>query len=135
MVRATKRSPMGTRLRDDFVEHNELNIEFTNILLDDGTVDHWLEDKDYLLHGSHKEGFSYATAEAMAKGIRPIIHRFYGADDLWPGMTWNGIDEAVEMITDGDYDSDSYRQYLIQHRYTLPQMMEDIDKIIKKEKL
>jgi glycosyltransferase involved in cell wall biosynthesis len=115
---------------DDFVEHHKLNIEFTNILNDGRSVDDFLEDKDYLLHASHKEAFSYATAEAMAKGIRPILHRFYGADNLWPGITWDSLDDAVDMITDGTYDSASYRQYLIDHGYTLPQMMEAIDKVI-----
>lgn len=120
---------------DDFVEHHKLPIEFTNVLQDDVTVDQFLEDKDYLLHASHKEGFSYATAEAMAKGIRPVVHRFFGADDIWSGITWDHIDEAVDMITDGEYDSASYRQYLIDHGYTLPQMMAKIDKIINKEKV
>lgn len=118
---------------DEFVEHHNLNIEFTNILQDDVTVDQFLEGKNYLLHGSIKEGFSYATAEAMAKGIKPVIHRFFGADDLWPGMTWNTIDEAIAMITDGRYDSPSYRQYLIDHHYIVPDMMEAFDKIIKGE--
>lgn len=113
--------------RDEFVEHHDLNIEFVNIV---DSVDEFLEDKNYLLHASHKEGFSAATAEAMAKGIKPVLHRFYGADDLWPGMTWDSIDQAVEMITKGTYNSAAYRQYLIDHRYNLPLMMEDIDKII-----
>lgn len=120
---------------DEFIEHHGLNIEFTNILLDGITVDDFLEGKNYLLHGSIKEGFSYATAEAMAKGIKPVIHRFFGADDLWPGMTWDSIDQAIEMLTNDEYDSSSYRQYLIDHRYILPLMMEDLDKIIKGEKL
>lgn len=118
---------------DEFIEHHNLNIEFTNILQDGATVDEFLEGKNYLLHGSHKEGFSYATAEAMAKGIKPVVHRFYGADDLWPGMTWDSIDQAIEMITEDWYDSAAYRQYLTDHRYTLPLMMEDIDKVINKE--
>lgn len=117
---------------DDFVEHHQLNIEFTNILLDDVTVDEFLEDKNFLLHASIKEGFSYATAEAMAKGIKPVLHRFYGADDLWPGMTWDSIDEAVDSIVNSgpEYNSQAYRQYLIDHGYTLPQMMEKIEEVI-----
>lgn len=119
---------------DEFVEHHKLNIEFTNILNDGSTVDDFLEGKNFLLHGSIKEGFSYATAEAMAKGIKPVIHRFYGADAIWGDMTWDTIDEAVDMITDGTYDSQSYRKYLIDHRLTLPQMMESFDSIIKGDK-
>ena len=116
--------------RDEFVEHHGLNIEFVNHV---ESVDEFLEDKDYLLSGSHKEAFGYNIAEAMAKGIRPIVHRFYGADDLWPGMTWSGIDEAIDMITDGTYDSASYRQYLVDHNYTLDSMMESFNKVIKGE--
>ena len=98
-------------------------------------IDEFLEGKNYLLHASHKEAFSAATAEAMAKGIKPVPHRFFGADDIWPGLTWDSIDQAIEMITNDTYDSQSYRQYLIDHRYTLPQMMESIDLIINnKEK-
>lgn len=119
---------------EDFIRHNNLNFEFTEWIEGDNAVDEFLEDKDYLLHASHKEAFSYATAEAMAKGIRPIVHRFYGADDLWPGLTWNGIDEAVDMITDGEYDSQSYRDYLHTQGYCLPLMMARINKVIRGEK-
>lgn len=130
---------------DEFVEHHQLNIEFTNILQDGVTVDEFLEGKNYLLHGSIKEGFCYAIAEAMAKGIKPVPHRFFGADDIWPGLTWDSIDEAVDMIAGKpddidsyvrdytEYDSASYRQYLIDHGYDLPSMMARIDKVIKGE--
>lgn len=118
---------------DDFVEHHQLPIEFTNWIDSDNAVDEFLEGKNYLLHASHKEAFSAATAEAMAKGIKPVLHRFYGADDLWSGMTWDSIDEAIAGITGGEYDSKLYRQYLIDHGYTLPQMMERIDKVIRGE--
>ncbi len=123
-------SPWEYAYFDEFIEHHNLNIEFTNILQDGATVDEFLEGKNFLLHGSAKEGFSYATAEAMAKGIKPILHRFYGADDIWPGMTWDTIDEAVEMILEDKYDSASYRQYLIDHGYDLPSMMRQFDAII-----
>jgi glycosyltransferase involved in cell wall biosynthesis len=118
---------------DEFVEHHGLNIEFTNVLQEGETVDDWLEGKNYLLHASHKEAFSYATGEAMAKGIKPVLHRFFGADGLWPGMTWDTIDQAIAMITEDKYDSASYRQYLIDHGYTVDQMMEEIIKVIERE--
>ena len=115
---------------DDFVEHHNLNIEFTNILLEGKTVDEFLEDKNFLLHGSVKEGFSYAIAEAMAKGIKVVPHRFFGADDNWPGLTWDSIDQAIDKITSQEYDSISYRQYLIDRGYTLDSMMSKIQEVI-----
>lgn len=119
---------------DEFVEHHHLNIEFTNILNDGRSVDEFLDDKNYLLHGSVKEGFSYATAEAMAKGIKPVVHRFFGADDLWPDLpTWDTVDQAVRMIDDPieNYNSDDYLQYLFDRGYTLPQMMKRINKVLE----
>lgn len=117
----------------DFIEHNGLNIEITNILQDDVTVDEFLEGKNYLLSCSKKEAFGYNIAEAMAKGIKPVVHRFFGADDIWPGMTWNGIDEAVQLITEESYDSFAYKKYLAGRGYVLPVMMNEIDKIIRGE--
>lgn len=117
----------------DFVERHKLNIEFTNVLSDDTTVDEFLEDKNYLLHGSHKEAFSYAMGEAAAKGIKVVGHRFYGADWLWgdSGFLWDSIDQAVDMITDQDnYDSPLYRRYLIDKGYTTDSMMSKIQEVI-----
>lgn len=117
------------RYFEEFIQHHKLNFEFTDWIDGDNAVDEFLEDKNYLLHASHKEAFSFATAEAMAKGIKPVIHRFYGADDLWPSMTWDSIDQAVDAIRGGEYNSNQYLQYLIDKGYTLPQMMEKIEKV------
>lgn len=115
--------------RKEFIEDNDLPITFIDWV---DNLDEWLEDKDYLLHCSTKEAFSAATAEAAAKGIRPILHAFGGYKPLWgdSGWVWQGIDEAVDMITDGLYDSISYRKYLYKKGYTTNQMMEKIDGII-----
>lgn len=118
--------------RNEFIEKNSLPITFIDWV---ENLDEWLEDKNYLLHSSTKEAFSAATAEAAAKGIRPILHAFGGYEPLWgdSGWIWQSIDEAIDMLTDGEYDSNSYRDYLIQKGYTTPLMMEKFDKIIKED--
>lgn len=117
---------------NDFISHHGLSFEFTEWIEGDNAVDDFLEGKNYLLHASHKEGYSYAVAEAMAKGIKPVVHRFYGADDLWPNLTWDSIDQAVQSIAQSEYyDSAVYRQYLIDHGYTLAAMMQRIDEVIQ----
>lgn len=111
----------------DFITFNRLPIEFTEEV---ESVNDWLEDKHYLLHASHKEAFSYATAEAMAKGIKPVLHAFYGSRELWPDITWTRIEDAIIAITTDSYDSKSYRRYLQDHGYTLETMMEKIMEVI-----
>lgn len=114
---------------EEFVKNNGLNITFIDWVDD---LDTWLEDKNYLLNSSTKEAFSAITAEAAAKGIKPILHAFGGYEPLWgdSGWVWQGIDEAIDMITDGEYDSNSYREYLKKKGYTTGQMMEKINKVI-----
>ncbi len=112
---------------EDFIKKHNLNFVFTDYVED---LDGWLEDKNYLLHAGIKEAFCFAIAEAMAKGIRPVPHAFYGSEAIWPGITWNTPSEAVRMLTEEDYGSLSYRQYLIDHGYTLDKMMEKIMEVI-----
>lgn len=112
----------------DFITSNNLPIRLEEDFVED--LDSWWEGKNYVLHASHKETYTYAVAEAMAKGIKPIFHRYFGAGATWPGLTWTSIDEAVNLITEDKYDSSSYRQYLIDHNLTLEQMMGKIDAII-----
>lgn len=114
----------------DFIDRHELNFEFTEWIEEANAVDTFLEDKDFLLHCSHKEAFSYATAEAMAKGIKPILHHFYGAEYLWPDITWSSVNEAVDMILEEEYNSDAYRDYLLERGYSLPQMMAKFEEVI-----
>lgn len=111
--------------RREFIEENQLPITFLEWV---ESVDAFLDDKHYLLHASTKEAFSAATAEAAAKGIKPVLHAFGGYKPLWgdSGWVWQGIDEAVEMITNDQYDSHSYRDYLSQKGYTTDQMMQKI---------
>jgi len=117
----------------DSIRHNNLPIFLEEDYIED--LDAWWEDKNYVLHGSHKETYTYAVAEAMAKGVKPIFHRYYGADATWPGITWNSIDEAVSLITEDKYDSASYRQYLIDHSLDLESMMRSFDNVLQSPKV
>jgi glycosyltransferase involved in cell wall biosynthesis len=122
---------LGTRNTEKwlhaYLDHmvDELGLDVTETeRVDD--VDAWLEDKDYHVLASAKESFSYATAEAAAKGIKPLVHNFYQARDIWPdGWIWNTVDEAVDMIR-GDYDSAGYRRYIEEH-YSLDRMMRGLN--------
>jgi len=89
----------------------------------------WLDDKAYLLNTSGKEAFCYAVGESMSKGIKPVVHHFYGAEEVWPSRyLWNSVNEAVEQI-EGDHSPVEYRQY-IETYYPLGVMLEAYDKLL-----
>ena len=77
-------------------------------------ISSWLEDKNYLISASIHESFGYAIAEAMARGIKPVIHDFLHADEIWPEeYLFNTVDEAVGAILSDDYDSHRYRDFIV----------------------
>lgn len=88
-------------------------------------IDRWLEDKNYIICSSVLESQNMSVMQAMAKGIKPVIHNFVGAEEIYPDKyLWNTVDEAVAMVTGGDYDSQEYRRfveeyYSIDNRFTL----------------
>lgn len=93
----------------------EMGLE-NNVIFDgwQDDIDSWLDDKNYIISTSVLESQHLSTMEAMSKGIKPIIHNFVGAKDIYKDKyIWNTIDEAVEMIVSDEYDSEEYRQFIV----------------------
>ncbi len=107
---------------------SRMNINYTDTgWVDD--LDAWLEDKDFHVLASYKEAFSYVSAQCAAKGIKPLIHPFWGASDIWPeSWLWNTVDECVDMILHQSYDSQSYRTF-IEDNYSLKNSMNAINEV------
>jgi len=101
----------------------------------DDMEDFW-KDKNYLLHTSIHEGHSYAIMESMVRGIKPVIHNFRGAKELYPtylggDTVFSTVDEAVDIIKYQDYYSSSYREWIINNGWTLENQLKNINNIIK----
>lgn len=75
-------------------------------------LDNWLEDKNYILSTSILESQNMSIMQAMAKGIKPIIHNFVGAKEIYKReYVWNTIEEAIRMLSD-TYSSIEYRNFI-----------------------
>ena len=82
-------------------------------------ISSWLEDKNYLLSTSIHESFGYGIAEAMARGIKPVVYDFLYANEIWDEeFLFSTVDEAVEAILSKVYDSHKYRNF-IEGKYSL----------------
>ncbi len=73
-------------------------------------VNAWLENKNFILSCSITEGNPNNVIEAMAKGIKPVVHNWPGSERQFSHWVFNTIDDAVEMMTSGEYDSPTYRK-------------------------
>lgn len=102
----------------DILYFNQMIKEFNmeNNVIYEGwqdNLDKWLEDKNYILCTSILESQNISVMQAMAKGIKPIIHNFVGSKDIYPkNLIWNSIDDAVKMVTDNKYNSKEYNLYI-----------------------
>lgn len=73
-------------------------------------MDEWLDDKGYILNTSISEGCPNSVIEAMAKGIKPIVHNWPGAMEQFEDAVFNTVSGAVKMLRDNVYDSSEYRR-------------------------
>ncbi|MCP4267817.1 MAG: glycosyltransferase [Candidatus Brocadiaceae bacterium] len=103
------------------------NVQFDGWIKD---INAWLEDKQYIVCSSVLEGHPVGIMEAMARGLKPLIHNFVGAKGIYPDKyIWNTIPEFVSMATEDNYDPAEYRNF-IESNYSLDKQSESIDTII-----
>jgi len=90
------------------------------------------KDKNYLLHTSLQEGHSLAILESLTRGIKVILHNFRGSRELYPELiTFDTIDEAVNIITGRFYDSKIYRDWVVRNGWTLEKQIKQIKRVIE----
>lgn len=93
----------------------------------------FLNNFDYILQPSLKEAFSYVTAECMAKGMKPVINSWYGAEEIWTeGFLYTTPDEAVKLLLEKPYPK-HYRTF-IRKNYDAERMFAEYDRAIWNEK-
>jgi glycosyltransferase involved in cell wall biosynthesis len=93
-------------------------------------INAWLDDKQYIVCASVLEGHPVGLMEAMACGLKPVIHNFVGARRLYPDkFIWNSIPEFVAMVTGSDYDSSEYRKF-VEDRFSLQHQLASIEAIV-----
>ncbi len=106
----------------------EKNVVFYDWIDD---MNEWLQDKQYILSTSIHEGHAYNIMEAMAAGLKPVIHNYFGAEHTIPEYAiFNTVDEAVDLIESPTYDSKSYREYV--EGFSLERQINTIDKILSR---
>ncbi|MEN3042007.1 MAG: glycosyltransferase, partial [Fervidobacterium sp.] len=124
-------SPEGVRYFNYinyFAYQNQIleNIMFYGFVDD---INSFLEDKNYILSTSMHEGHPYNIMEAMARGIKPIIHNYHGSKEQWPNeLIYNFVWEIEDMIK-GDYDSNKYRSF-VEENYSLEAQIRNICQIL-----
>ena len=83
---------------------------------------------NYLLLTSPVEGNPNCVIEGMSAGLKPVVHRFVGSEGQFP-FYWDTIDDAVNLITEPDYDSARYRKW-IEDNYDMWKELPKLEELI-----
>lgn len=106
------------------------NINFDGFIPND-KMNEWLKDKNYIVTGSISEGHPVGVMEAMASGLKPVIHYFPGSEKFYPKeYIYNDLFTFIKIIDDKNYDSEEYREF-IKENYSLEKQMYSINNLIK----
>jgi len=108
-------------------ENNLTNVQLYGWVKD---INAFLEDKDYILSTSLWEGTQVAVLEAMAKGIKPLVHTWLGARELYgPVGFYRNTAELREVLEKSEYRSNEYRRW-IEEQFSLKGRLTRIEEIV-----
>lgn len=82
-------------------------------------LNEWWELMGYCLSTSLSEGNPNNVIEAMAKGIKPVVHRWPGAEVQFPlECLFSTAQGAADVILSDGYNSIAYKQWVDMHYST-----------------
>lgn len=118
-----------------YLEHITKDLGIANAFVFDNwqkDIPSWLEDKHYIVSTSVIESQGMGILEAMAAGIKPVIHHFPGASGTFGTQyLFYTPQEFCRRILQEPYDSEQYRAF-VEQRYSLKPQLRKINELFAK---
>ncbi len=117
---------------EQYVRHMVDALNLGDVVFFDGwqqDVSSWLADKDYIVSTSIIESQGMGLLEGMACGLKPVIHNFPGASQIFPSeFLFNISEEFCEQILSDTYEPQRYRKF-IEENYALKNQLNKVNDI------
>ena len=120
---------------EQYVHHVAKELGLTEAVLFDGwqgDISHWLADKHYTVSSSIIESQGMGILQGMACGLKPVIHNFPGACEIYPEeFLFDTPAQFCEQILSGAYEPERYRQF-VEQSYSQRQQLAKINELVIK---
>ena len=117
---------------EQYVRHMVNTLGLAEVVFFDGwrdDVNSWLQDKSFIVSTSIGEGHPMGLLEAMACGLKPVIHNFPGADQIFSNeYLFNISEEFCRQVLSPGYEPQKYRQF-VEQRYPMKNQLQKINEI------
>jgi glycosyltransferase involved in cell wall biosynthesis len=109
-------------------------LDLEDVVFFDGwqeDINRWLDDKHYIVSTSVGESQGMGLLEGMACGLKPVIHNFPGANQIFPSeYLFNISEDFCQQVCSECYEPRKYRQF-VEQRYPLKGQLSEINNIFK----
>ena len=117
---------------EQYIRYMVKALDLADAVFFDGWQDdisRWLQDKHYIVSTSVGESQGMGPLEGMACGLKPVIHNFPGADQIFPSENlFNISEEFCQQICSEHYQPRRYRGF-VEERYLLEKQLSAINRI------
>jgi glycosyltransferase involved in cell wall biosynthesis len=117
---------------EQYIRHMVRVLELADVVFFDGwqeDMNSWLQDKHYIVSASIGESQGMGMLEGMACGLKPVIHNFPGATQIFqPEFLFDISEEFCEQILSDTYEPQRYRKF-VEENYPLRNQLSRINGI------
>ncbi len=118
---------------EQYVRYIVKALDIADVVFFDGwqdDINSWLQDKHYIVSASVGESQGMGLLEGMACGLKPVIHNFPGADQIFPHeCLFNISEEFCQQVCSEHYEPRRYRGF-VENRYQLRKQLSEINKLL-----
>jgi len=117
---------------EQYVKHMVDALELRGVVFFDGwqkDINSWLADKHYIISASIIESQGMGLLEGMACGLKPVVHNFPGASQIFPSeFLFNISEDFCQQVLSDKYEPCRYRKF-VEENYSLRKQLSEINRI------
>lgn len=89
----------------------------------------FFEDKKFIINTSPREGCPISMLEGMAAGLKPLVYRWVGSQNIFPGFTYENREDLSVLLNGNLYEPKTYRK-IVEENFNQKEQLKRITEVI-----